>query len=106
MEELPFRVGYCLNCSKQTMVHHPNFGPVVPKTGTRICWICLCDGGMNIVTRMGTITLCDSCNPAFMDISSIDRMIAKLVDADQVIFSQSELDLPNKKIEQVKVFGD
>jgi len=105
MNDFPFKVGYCLNCAEQTMIPMPGFGPGIGKVGTKVCWICLCDEKGNVVTRVGTITLCSNCNAENID---LDKMIKRLEDEPLSGYklNDSEASLPIKRLEVIKVFGD
>lgn len=106
MNQIPFKIGYCLGCGAQTQVRDVSGRPVCGLPGTKLCWLCLCDEKGQVKTRVGTITFCKSCDPLKANLDHVKNNLTSSRYSG-VSSTEPEWDLwPIKKIEVVKVYEE
>lgn len=103
---VPFQVGFCVNCGAQTWVKNAQGAPIKPLVGSKLIWLCLLKDDGSVGTRVGSLTLCNACDPQTVD---CDDIVANLAANPLSGCSGDEYEIkaqPVKRIEVIKTFGE
>jgi hypothetical protein len=91
-------------CGKQTQIKNVRGAPIRGVPGCKLAWLCLCDENGEVFTRIGTFTLCSTCEP---DCDKIKTELANKESRSGVKSSEPEFArCSSMKIEIAKEFID